>query len=173
MAIVYDYVMGVWLRVALPRRAPEFEEELHEYLVESGFQINDLKMIEDDDGADGEVQVSTRIQLTFDESQMDGDEPTAEAVAEFGEELRTCLSSKYEVIYLDVMDDAPVSFLIATRDEPEPRKYPEPKQRDLSEAEKIDLRAQIERGDGDIYALADEFGCSSSQVAGIKAAMHR
>ncbi len=53
------------------------------------------------------------------------------------------------------------------------RNYPEPKQRDLTKEEKAELRVRIERGDDDIYALSAEFGCSSSQVAGIKAAMHR
>lgn len=53
------------------------------------------------------------------------------------------------------------------------RRYPEPKWRELTEKEKAKLRARIERGGGDIHDLAHEFGCSSSQVAGIKAAMHR
>jgi transposase-like protein len=53
------------------------------------------------------------------------------------------------------------------------RRYPEAKQRNLSNDEKSELRVRIERGDADIYALAKEFGCSPSQVAGIKAAMHR
>ncbi len=56
---------------------------------------------------------------------------------------------------------------------PAARRYPEPKSRELSADEKAGLRARIERGDGDIYALATEFGCSPSQVAGVKAAMHR
>lgn len=54
-----------------------------------------------------------------------------------------------------------------------PRRYPEPKQRELTSGEKAHLRARIEAGESDIYALAAEVGCSSSQVAGIKAAMHR
>ncbi len=58
-------------------------------------------------------------------------------------------------------------------DEAEPRRYPEPKQRDLTDEEKVQLRERIERGDDDIYTLAAEFGCSSSQVAGIKVALHR
>lgn len=58
-------------------------------------------------------------------------------------------------------------------DDPDERKYPEPKQRDVTDHEKSQLRARIEAGDADIYALATEFGCSASQVAGIKAAMHR
>lgn len=44
---------------------------------------------------------------------------------------------------------------------------------DLSDEEKAQIRERIEGGDGDIYRLAREFNCSSSQVAGIKAAMHR
>jgi len=117
--MIYDYVMAVWLHIELPQLAPEFEDELREHLLEAGFQVNKLEIVDnDDDGAKGEVQVSLQIQLTLDESQMDGDEPTAEAVAEFDEELRTCLTSKYEVTYLEVMDDAPASFLIAERDDP-------------------------------------------------------
>lgn len=56
---------------------------------------------------------------------------------------------------------------------PVERRYPEPKTRELSSDEKAQLRVRIERGDGDLYALASEFGCSPSQVAGVKAAMHR
>jgi hypothetical protein len=53
------------------------------------------------------------------------------------------------------------------------REYPEPRDRELTDEEKSQLRGRIERGDADIYALAREFGCTSSQVAGIKAAMNR
>jgi hypothetical protein len=53
------------------------------------------------------------------------------------------------------------------------KRYPGPKQRELTTGEKQQLRARIERGDTDIYQLAEEFGCSPSQVAGIKAAMNR
>src|SRR5689334_16669638 len=56
-------------------------------------------------------------------------------------------------------------------DDAETRRYPERKSRDLDE--KVQLRARIEAGEGDSYRLAAEFGCSPSQVAGIKAAMHR
>jgi len=49
---------------------------------------------------------------------------------------------------------------------------PEKKQRELTDAEKAQLRERIDRGE-DYAALAREFGCSTSQVAGIKAAMHR
>ncbi len=56
---------------------------------------------------------------------------------------------------------------------PVERRYPQPKSRELSGAEKAELRGRIERGDGDIYTLAAEFSCSPSQVAGIKAAMQR
>jgi transposase-like protein len=52
------------------------------------------------------------------------------------------------------------------------RRYPEPKLRELSEDEKAQMRERISAGEADIYKLAEEFGCTSSQVAGIKAAMH-
>jgi transposase-like protein len=53
------------------------------------------------------------------------------------------------------------------------KRYPVPKERDLTAEEKDQLRERIERGESNIYQLAQEFGCSPSQVAGIKAAMHR
>lgn len=56
---------------------------------------------------------------------------------------------------------------------PEQRRYPERKQRELTDEEKERIREALECGDGDIFQLAGEFGCSASQVAGIKAAMHR
>ena len=87
--------------------------------------------------------------------------------------------------------------------------YPEPKQRELSEREKAQIRErnerprsklrgiktlktqnlrtnnskrskrrgirppEIQQGDDNIYKLAQECACSSSQIAGIKAALHR
>jgi transposase-like protein len=55
----------------------------------------------------------------------------------------------------------------------EQRRYPQPKERELSEEEKKRLRVRVEQGHKDIYQLAQEFGCSPSQVAGIKAALNR
>lgn len=51
------------------------------------------------------------------------------------------------------------------------KRYPDPKERDLTDNEKAQIRARIEAGEGDIYVLAKEFACSSSQIAGIKAAL--
>jgi CENP-B N-terminal DNA-binding domain len=53
------------------------------------------------------------------------------------------------------------------------RRHPEPKPRELTDDEKEQIRQRLERGEGDTYQLAREFDCSSSQVAGIKAAMNR
>ena len=57
--------------------------------------------------------------------------------------------------------------------ETEQHRYPDSKKRDLSDEEKARLRGWIEGGETDIYRLAREFNCSSSQVAGIQTAMHR
>jgi hypothetical protein len=51
--------------------------------------------------------------------------------------------------------------------------YPVRKQRDLSEEETRHIRQRIEMGEIDIYKLAEEVGCSPSQVAGVKASLHR
>lgn len=173
MAKVYDYVLAVWLRLEVSCAAPDLLVELREYL-EAEYQVIKLEVVEEPESdVEGELTVSSQLQLTFDESQMDGDDPTAEAIGELDGALRAYLEAKYQVSHLEILDDALTSYLLAERDEPEQRKYPEPKQRDLTDDEKSQLRARIERGDADIYALATEFGCSASQVAGIKAAMHR
>jgi hypothetical protein len=169
----YDYVLAVWMRLAVPHAAPDILEELREYL-EAEYQVIKLEVVEEPESdVEGELTVSLRLQLTFDESQMDGDDPTDEAIGELDCALRAYLEAKYQVSHLEMLDDALTSYLLAERDEPEQRKYPEPKQRDLTDDEKSQLRTRIERGDSDIYALATEFGCSASQVAGIKAAMQR
>lgn len=169
----YDYVLAVWLRLPVARAAPDFLEQLREYL-EAEYQLIKLKVVDDSEsGGEGEQTFSLQLQMTFDQSQMDGDDPTEEAIGELDAQLRTYLEAKYPVSHLEILDDALTSYLLAEREEPEERKYPEPKQRDLTAEEKSRLRARIEQGDADIYALATEFGCSASQVAGIKAAMHR
>jgi hypothetical protein len=51
--------------------------------------------------------------------------------------------------------------------------YPEPKQRDLSATEKEHIRKRMKKGNDHIYKLARKCGCSSSQIAGVKAALYR
>jgi len=51
--------------------------------------------------------------------------------------------------------------------------YPEPQQRERSETEKAQIRERHQQGDDNIYKLAQEFACSASHIAGIKAALHR
>ncbi len=53
--------------------------------------------------------------------------------------------------------------------EPSERKYPELKERELQEHEKQQIQALLLRGEQDIYSIARQFSCSTSQVAGIKA----
>lgn len=93
----------------------------------------------------------------------------------FPEVLRT--TGHFGLGVQEIKDEAVIAGLmqLAAQDgyEVPTRLYPEAKERELTEEEKRQLRERIERGDADIYALAREFGCTSSQVAGIKAAMNR
>jgi hypothetical protein len=169
----YDYILAVWLCFAVSRAPAEFLEELREYL-EAEYQIIKLEIVEESESdRKDELTVSMQVQLTFHESQMDGEDPTEEALGEIDRELRPYLEAKYEVTYFELLDDALTSYLLAEREEPVQRKYPDQKQRELTDDEKKQLRARIAQGDADVYALATEFGCSASQIAGIKAAMHR
>lgn len=123
MAKFYDYVLAVWLRLGAPRAAPDDREELREYL-EAEYQIIKLEVVEESESdVEGEITVSLQLQMTFDESQMDGDDPTAEAVGTLDGELRTYLEAKYQVSQLDIHDDGLTSYLLAEREEPEERKY--------------------------------------------------
>jgi hypothetical protein len=51
------------------------------------------------------------------------------------------------------------------------RRYLEKKTRELSPEETEQIRDRIDKGLGDVYALATEFGCVPTQIAGIKAHM--
>ena len=51
--------------------------------------------------------------------------------------------------------------------------YPEKKQRELSLQEKQDIRRVILSDESGTEVLAKKFGCSTSQIAGVKAAMNR
>ena len=51
--------------------------------------------------------------------------------------------------------------------------YPEKKIRELTEDEKGEISRHIEEGDDNIYELAKQFGCSPSQVAGVKSYLKR
>ena len=50
--------------------------------------------------------------------------------------------------------------------------YPEPKRRELSEIEKLNIRSAIQDGQAR-NDIADAFDCTTSQVAGLKAAITR
>jgi hypothetical protein len=50
-------------------------------------------------------------------------------------------------------------------------KYPIRKEQELTEPTKAEIRDSVKRGASDVYKLAEKFGCSPSQIAGIKTAM--
>jgi len=45
----------------------------------------------------------------------------------------------------------------------------EQKRREISDEDKVQIRSRIRQGDDDVHILAQEFQCSSAQIAGIKA----
>jgi hypothetical protein len=49
------------------------------------------------------------------------------------------------------------------------REYLQKKNRKLSIAETQRIRSRIERGSGNVYDLAEKFGCVPTQIAGVKA----
>src|SRR5207244_460956 len=116
------YVLAVWLRLAVSCAAPQLLIELQEYL-EAEYHIIRLELVEESDpDAEDELTVSLQLQLTFDRSQMDRDDPTEEALGELDTELRAYLEAKYQVNYLEILADALTSHLLAEWEEPELRK---------------------------------------------------
>jgi hypothetical protein len=51
------------------------------------------------------------------------------------------------------------------------QRYLEKTKRKLTEDETESIRRRSERGDGNVYKLAKEFGCVPTQIAGVKARM--
>ena len=116
MAKWYDYVLAVWLRLEIASDTLELQDELREYL-EAEYQIIKLEIIEESEEDEGEITISLQLQVTFDESQMGGDEPTEEALGALGRELRAYLEAKYQVTYMELLDDALTSYLLAERED--------------------------------------------------------
>lgn len=173
MATYYVYVLQIWLRLRALSPEREWLADLQEYLVEE-YGIHRIYSVDDSESiGNGDRTVSLQLQITFEESETDEGEPTDAALYKLHEELKEYLEAKYQVSYLSILDDALTSYLLAKEEVAESRQYPAPKQRELTNEEKSQLRTRIEKGDTDIYLLATEFGCSASQVAGIKAALNR
>jgi hypothetical protein len=51
--------------------------------------------------------------------------------------------------------------------------YPEKKSRDIADSDLSQIKALIEKGGLDTYAIAERFGYSTSQIAAVKANMKR
>jgi hypothetical protein len=90
------------------------KEELREYL-EAEYQVVKLEFIEEEEDNEDEITISLQLQVTFDQSQMDDTEPTEEALGELDRELRSFLEAKYQVDYMELLDDALTSYLLAER----------------------------------------------------------
>ena len=119
MATVYDYVLAVWLRLDVSCATPGLALELREYL-DAEYQIIKLEVVEEPESdAKGEVTVSLQLQTVFDESQMEGYYPTDKATGDLDREFRAYLESKYAVNYLEIMEEAGTSYLLAERGESE------------------------------------------------------
>jgi cell fate (sporulation/competence/biofilm development) regulator YlbF (YheA/YmcA/DUF963 family) len=127
----YDYVIAVSMRLKTKDTASKSLDELKEFLQEEyqiiesnhvkdilGFDPNEL----DEESAQAdELTASLRLQVTFAESQMDGDEPTDEALEKLHGELTAYLDTRYEVDYLELLDDALTSYLLSAWEDDEPR----------------------------------------------------
>jgi hypothetical protein len=128
----YDYVIPVSMRLKMRGDATGTLDELKEYLQEE-YQIIesshanrvmealgfDLKELAEED-EEGELTADLELQMAFAESQMDdvdGVEPSEEALEELHDELTAYLEAKYEVILLELLNDALNFYLLGEREE--------------------------------------------------------
>lgn len=111
----YHYVLTVYLRLATSSNPCELKDELDQYLGE-GFQISELQVLDEDGNAAEEVSFLLQLQTAFSDSQMDCDEPTADALDEMDRELTSYLEAKYVVNHLELLDDALTSYLLGETD---------------------------------------------------------
>ena len=116
MAKTYDYVLDVWLRLQSKAPVEDLENELREHL-ETSYILHKVRAIEKSDENTGQDEFSIQVQTSFQEPQMSFDEPTDQAVEELSQELRAYLEQKYEVTYLEVLDDSLYSFLLNISEE--------------------------------------------------------
>ena len=116
MAKTYDYVLEVWLHLQSTTAAEILAHDLREHL-ETSYVLHKLRVIDTfDDDTEGHT-FSIQVQTSFQEPQMSFDEPTDQAIEEFSQELRAYLEQKYEVAYLEVLDDSLHSFLLNVSEE--------------------------------------------------------
>jgi hypothetical protein len=135
VAKLFDYVLAVWLRLEVSGSSHELLAEIKENL-EQDYQIIEFSGIENPEcKEDGQLTVSLRLQVTFNEWQMQGDEPSQEALGKLDAELTAYLETSYQVSYLQILDDALTSHLLAEREEPEQRGFPEAHHCDPAEDE--------------------------------------
>ena len=121
-AIFYDFVLAVWLKLEAATAEAELVAELQEHL-EAEYSIIKLEIVEDaEPDAECERTVSLQLQLTFDESEMEDEEPTEEVLDKLSGELRSHLEAKYRVCHLEILDDALTSYFLAMHEEPDERR---------------------------------------------------
>ena len=111
--VSYDYVLAIWVRL----QGHVNSRKLRTYL-EGEYQILSIEIFPSSgEDAEDESTISLQVQVNFEASQMDGDEPTPAAIAEFDRDLRSYLEAKYSVNYMEVLDDALTSYLLAERED--------------------------------------------------------
>lgn len=115
MPTTNDYSMTVWLRLKSPTGAEGVEGALAEILGQNHL-VSKIERIEDEEDEAGVGNVLTysfQAQISFEESECCDDEPNEAAIAVYEDEWTALLSSRFQVVSLEVLDDALTSFLIA------------------------------------------------------------
>jgi hypothetical protein len=131
MAKWYHYVMTVSMRLKTKQGGLTSLDELKEY-IQQQYRIIESSHVRDilgfdpgewdeESGEEDELAASLRLQVTFAESQMDGDDPRDEALEELHDELTTYLETKYQVDYLEILDDALTSYLLGESEDDSPK----------------------------------------------------
>lgn len=119
MATHYVHVLAVWVRLETTVSKAKLSAGLQRHL-EADYSIIKLEIVEDTaPQAIGTRTISLQLQLTFNESEVDDDEPTEDTLDKLNGELRRHLETKYRVSYLEILDDALTSYFLAKHEQPD------------------------------------------------------
>lgn len=116
MATDYIYIMSIWFKLELIKGNVDWFDKLREH-IEREYQLVKAEIITDPASeGDSEQAVLMQFQLRFQESEMENAQPTPEAIDRLVDDLEIHLEKQFRLTYLEVLDDAPASYLLDARE---------------------------------------------------------
>ncbi len=116
MTKYFAYSLTVWLRI-LPKQQPvgPLGKAVMEHLA-SAYAIDEFQPVEDFDCAP-QYTFSFQLTWTFTNEEMYRGEPRKASINALVKELRKYVAAEYVVKHIEILDDAPTTYLLEEWDE--------------------------------------------------------